>query len=267
MSLKVLLSAVAAFSVGTVVFDSAVKSQVYNYHDETPAPPSTSIIIPTLNEESYLEECLQSLCANNILVKYPEKCEVVIVDSGSRDRTVRIARQYTSTIITAPKGKLTARHIGTMKAKNNIIVGIDADSLYPSNYLNIILKHFQDPHVVGVTSPRLYGRDSGFLIDAAKLYASVFEQAMGRMPGSNSNYRKAAYFQAGGFNLSVDQSDAQAMVKEEEYDFPRRLRQFGLVKWEWMAPCFTSARRITKNHISSFNRTLDYGLLYPTAGG
>lgn len=266
MILKLVAGAVAAFSVGTVAFNSAVKSKVFKSQDETPVPLLTSIIVPTLNEERYIEDCLQSLCSNNVLCKYPEQFEIVIVDSGSRDNTVKIARQYADRILFAPQGKLTARHIGTLKAKGDIIVSVDADSYYPPNYLNLVLKHFQNPAVVGVTGPRLYEIDSAFLIDAAKLYASLYEQAAGRMPGSNSNYRKTTYIQAGGFNLKINQRDSDIMVKEEEYEFPSRLRQFGRVVWDWMAPCLTSARRITQNHVSSFNHSVNYALLYPLRG-
>ncbi|MEZ4742842.1 MAG: glycosyltransferase [Bdellovibrionota bacterium] len=44
-----------------------------------------SIIIIALNEEENLKRCLQSL---------PEGCEIIVVDSGSKDKTVEVAASY-----------------------------------------------------------------------------------------------------------------------------------------------------------------------------
>lgn len=51
--------------------------------------PTISIVIPTLNEAVYIEECLKSVFRQN----YPlNKLEVFIVDGGSSDNTLSIAK-------------------------------------------------------------------------------------------------------------------------------------------------------------------------------
>jgi glycosyltransferase involved in cell wall biosynthesis len=267
-SLAALLAGVSlAFSATTIGADAIMRSEVYNYGDHLQQPPPTTIIVPTLNEEAYLSETLASLENQNVRRRYPEKFETIIVDGGSRDRTAAIAKNFGCRLIIAPRGKLNARHEATLKAKGKIMVGVDADTYYPPNYLNLTLKAFNQPGVVGVASPRLYGRDSNMVVNTAGLWKAILDGMMGeRMPGSNSAYLKSAYMQVGGFNLGIDQFNNADIMQEEEYEFPRRLREVGKVVWLWKVPAYTSARRLTTPtpETRSFKSHNDnYILLYP----
>ena len=51
--------------------------------------PLVSIIVPTLNEENNISRCLSSLEK----IEYPNK-EIIVVNGGSKDRTVEIAKKY-----------------------------------------------------------------------------------------------------------------------------------------------------------------------------
>lgn len=235
-----------------------MKEEVFDFSPDMDVPPTTSIIVPTYREERLIRTALNTLEAQTIRREFPDLFEVIVVDSGSEDRTVEIAREYTRNILLAPKGKLTARDIGIMAAKGKVIVGVDADTYYPPNWLNIILRNFRQG-VVGVTSPRLYGppmKGSNFLLDAVGVWNAVFNGLHNRrMPGSNGAFLRSAYFDVGGFDLSINQFDSSLMVKEEEYDFPDRLRRLGRVVWEWKAPCFTSTRRYGEKEVErSFAR-------------
>jgi glycosyltransferase involved in cell wall biosynthesis len=212
-------------------------------------PPQTSIILPTLNEEKYVEECLTSLKHQTIRVIYPEKFEVIVVDSGSRDSTLDIASRFDVEILEAPLGKLTARHIGIQKAKGEIIVAVDADTVYPFNWLNLVLRHFLQKDVVAVSTPGIFPEK---ILDIPMIWkALTFDPASGRLPGSGSAFRREAYFKSGGFNLSINQFNGAEIQMEEEYEFPRRLRKHGRIIYELSAPHFTSPRRHF-GHKSSF---------------
>jgi len=72
--------------------------------------PKVSFLIPTLNAESVLEDCLKSISIQN----YPkDKVEVLIADGGSEDNTLELAKKYKAKVInnrlkTAEAGKMTA---------------------------------------------------------------------------------------------------------------------------------------------------------------
>ena len=86
-----------------------------------------SVVIPTLNEGPVIERCLKSLSEQTY-----KDFEIVIVDSGSKDGTLRIARKYKSRIIDEPRrGVPLARNRGAREAKGDIVVCTDGDAVYP----------------------------------------------------------------------------------------------------------------------------------------
>ena len=66
--------------------------------------PLVSVVIRTLNEERYLEELLSAI-QSQVLVNV--RCEVIIIDSGSTDRTLEIAREFSCRITNIDKQDFT----------------------------------------------------------------------------------------------------------------------------------------------------------------
>jgi len=79
-----------------------------------------SILILARNEERYIERCLQ---------QHAWADELVVVDTGSSDRTVELAGKYTSSIYRADMGQgfAFARNLGTEKARHDWIFKLDVD--------------------------------------------------------------------------------------------------------------------------------------------
>ena len=244
--IKAALIGVSAFSTATVLVSRAMREEVFEVAPYVDAPPMTSIVLPAYREAELIRTALNTLDVQTVRREYPDRFELIVVDGGSDDGTVDIAREYSDKILTAPLGKLTARDRGIMAARGKVMVGVDADTYYPPNWLHLILRNFR-PGVVGVASPRLFGspmKDSTLGIDAVGLWRAVFDGLQNkRMPGSNCAFLRSTYLEAGGFDLSIDQFHGPSIYREEEYAFPERLRSRGRVIWEWRAPCFTSARR------------------------
>ena len=65
--------------------------------------PAVSIIVRTLNEAKFLPECLQKIGEQ----KYGGPVEVVVVDSGSTDDTVKIAANFNVKIVHISKSEFT----------------------------------------------------------------------------------------------------------------------------------------------------------------
>jgi glycosyltransferase involved in cell wall biosynthesis len=81
-----------------------------------------SVVVCVRNEESRLRDCLETVFQNN-----PD--EVVLVDGGSTDRTIEIAREFAGVrIIESPNSTLTRdRQVGIDAARNQFVAMIDAD--------------------------------------------------------------------------------------------------------------------------------------------
>jgi len=135
------------------------------------------------------------------------------------------------------------------KARGNIIVSVDADTFYPPNWLNLMLRWFKRPSVVGVVAPRLVNPEENVLASYASAFLSLvdvgpFLAGGMRTPGQGVAFYREAYFEVGGFDLTINQLNVHEMVREEEIRFAMKLRRLGRVPVDWQAPCFTSLRRV-----------------------
>tara|TARA_Y100000310_G_scaffold63622_1_gene59093 strand:- start:1616 stop:2326 length:711 start_codon:yes stop_codon:yes gene_type:complete len=98
-----------------------------------------SVVIPTYNEEKYLEKCIQSI--RNCKTK---DFEIVIVDGNSNDSTREIAKKLGCRIVLEKKteGIGPARTKGIKSSKGEIVASLDADSEVCKGWLDIVEKEF-----------------------------------------------------------------------------------------------------------------------------
>lgn len=109
----------------------------------TAAGVVTSVIIPTLNEERYISQCLESLLRQD----YPaEQLEIFLVDGGSADNTCELIRQYCAQypyikLLQNPdKTAPYALNIGIRASSGCYVIRLDAHSTYPANYISNCVK-------------------------------------------------------------------------------------------------------------------------------
>ena len=120
-----------------------------------------SVVVCTKNEELRIEDCLKSIALNN-----PD--EIIIVDGGSTDRTVEIARRYTDQVIQSPKSNLTRdRQKGIDHAKNSHIAMIDSDHRLEQGDLQSLLNDLEKYKLDIVQSQLISFQNHGFW-DAAE---------------------------------------------------------------------------------------------------
>ena len=105
-----------------------------------------SVTIITHNEEENIRDCIES-------VKWAD--EVIIVDSGSADRTIEIAKQYTDKVFfNAWTGMKEQKQYAVEKASYNWIFSIDADERATEAIQQFILKELKKPAYDGYRFPR-----------------------------------------------------------------------------------------------------------------
>lgn len=109
--------------------------------------PSVSILIPTLNADSFLETCLSSIASQD----YPkEKMEIIVTDGGSKDKTLEMAKRYGCRVIF--NKKILAEpgvNLGLEKAKNDICFVFAADNeLVGRDWIRKMVEPFSDPEIL-----------------------------------------------------------------------------------------------------------------------
>ena len=110
---------------------------------------SISVIIPTFNCGNFLNLCLDSIANQD----YPkELIEILIIDGGSTDDTVEIAKNYTDKIFynilrTGEAGK----EIGVKNARNELIALIDSDNILPDKnwFFEMTRPFLEDNNIIG----------------------------------------------------------------------------------------------------------------------
>ncbi len=122
-----------------------------------------SVIIPTLNSEEYLQECLESIVAQ----EFPRKnIEILIIDGGSKDNTLKIAKRYPTKIYRNPlKTGETGKAIGLRHAKYELLAFIDSDNILPSrDWFKRMVEPLRDSGVIGSEPIEYtYRRSDGFI--------------------------------------------------------------------------------------------------------
>ncbi|MGE5221988.1 MAG: dolichyl-phosphate beta-glucosyltransferase [Omnitrophica WOR_2 bacterium] len=104
------------------------------------AGPLLSIVIPAYNEENRLPGTLDLIF--NFLQSQPYSAEVVVVENGSRDRTLEIAREYARrycslrVLKSEQRGKGLAVRLGMLQAAGEYRLMADADLSMPVTEIN-----------------------------------------------------------------------------------------------------------------------------------
>lgn len=106
----------------------------------------TSVIIPTLNEADNMADLLRRLrtCGGDQLK------EIIVVDAGSQDKTIEIAKQEGAKIIQSQrKGRAPQMNLGAKEAAGDILYFVHGDTLPPECYMQSIEKALTEKYPVG----------------------------------------------------------------------------------------------------------------------
>lgn len=105
-----------------------------------------SFIIPALNEEENIKKIVGSIYAQS-----EPAYEVIVVDNGSTDKTVDVARKIGAKVVREKKkGASFARNKGARVAKGNILCFVDADQILTPNWIRLAQKQFEKKKVQAV---------------------------------------------------------------------------------------------------------------------
>ena len=149
--------------------------------------PKISIITPSYNQGTYLEETIRSVLLQN----YPN-LEYIIIDGGSTDDTVKVIKKYERWIAywesTPDKGQSHAINKGVQKASGDWIAWLNSDDIYLENALTTIVSTI-------VQSPKTTSWVVGTTIftDSNLHEISQFKPHLYTAPGRDKNYEKQGW--------------------------------------------------------------------------
>lgn len=167
------------------------------------ATPTLSVIVPVYNEEKYIGECLESL-----LLQADDIDEIIVVDNGSKDSTLRIVDSFRArsrkikVLGETRRGVAYARNFGFETAQSDILGRIDADSRVSPGWARSVVEFLgrNDTTEVGAVSGLNNSYDSPFRslkgwFVRKQIQRGVFggERRIKNLHGANMAIRKSAW--------------------------------------------------------------------------
>lgn len=174
-----------------------------------------SVVVPTLNEAGYLEDCLESVRAQTS----DAIDEVVVVDGGSQDCTPAIARSHGVRVLAqSSTGIGPARHEGASATDGDWLLFVDADTTLDRTYVEKLLA-FCDREGLAAASARC--RVAG--ARRGKAMQIVLNRLVSRLrrpilPGFNTFVRRDAYDAVGGYPAVPNEDTAFSRRLGREFD-------------------------------------------------
>ena len=172
--------------------------------------PLVSVVMSAYNEESVISNTVRSLLASTY-----RNIEIIIVDDGSKDDTGLVAQQLAKrykrvrAFSKQNGGKSSGLNFGIKHAAGEIIIGIDADTVFMPSTVGRLVRHFVDPEVGAVAGNVKVGNTHKLITRWQMLdyiigihierNAQAALNAVMIVPGACGAWRKAAILQAGGY--------------------------------------------------------------------
>ena len=177
-----------------------------------------SVVVPVYNGETTLPACLDALSTQTLP---PEAYEIIVVDDGSTDGSVEVARRFGVRIVSqANAGPAAARNRGAELAQGRILLFTDADCEPVPDWLEQMTAVFNGSEVVGAKGT-YRTRQRGVV---ARFVQLEYEDRYDRMADQDSidfidtysaAYRRGIFLASGGFDTTFP----TASVEDQELSF------------------------------------------------
>jgi glycosyltransferase involved in cell wall biosynthesis len=223
-----------------------------------------SFVVPAYNEEALIGSCLHAILAETSRVDC--ETEIIVVDNNSTDGTRHAVSAIPGvTIVDEPqRGLVQARRAGCRAARGQLIANIDADTMIPPGWLDMVLAVFaRQPDLAALSGPFIhYDLSKSVRVVVAIFYRFAFVsyllvrfvfRAGSMMQGGNFVVRKSALAAADAFNSAFS-------FYGEDTELGRRLSKVGGVKFSFGLPAFSSGRRLVAEGL--FRVAFQYSINY-----
>ena len=245
--------------------------------------PRVSVIVPVYNEEVIIRRTIKALLKSD----YP-LTEILIIDDGSTDQTASTIKKYFSR---NPKvkllqkengGKASALNLGFQNALGDIIITIDADTIFKPATISDLVKNFSDSRVAAVTGNCKIGNIHNQLlmwqhieyVTAQNLDKRAFEElgCITVVSGSNSAWRKSVVEELGFYHNDTLAEDTELTIRilnaghKIVYDeraisyeeSPETIKEFVKQRFRWSYGVLQTTWKHKKSIFSSSNKALKF---------
>jgi GT2 family glycosyltransferase len=177
-----------------------------------------SFVIPVKNDADRLHRCLASIARNAAA----GLSQIVVVDNGSSDHSVEVARGAGADVIVVPEGRIgQLRNEGSFAARGDLLAFVDADHELGTGWLSAALETMQLPDV-GAAGALYVAPPDGTWVQ--RMYGALRGKTVGRsdarwLGSGNLIVRRTAFEALGGFDVTLESC--------EDVDFCERLRGVG----------------------------------------
>jgi glycosyltransferase involved in cell wall biosynthesis len=188
--------------------DTRVTAIQNNYSSLLKGAPEVSVVIPAYNEEKDILRTLQSISGNVT----GRSVEIIVVNNNSKDNTEALVRATGVRCVNEyVQGITAARNAGLAAARGRYILNADADTLYPKDWIELMVKPLAENEKICLTYGRFSfiptgqtGRSTYFfyehLADGLRWYNRRFKEEAVNVYGFNSAYRREQGLQVDGYN-------------------------------------------------------------------
>ncbi len=229
--------------------------------------PSVAVVVPAYNESKVILQTVTSLLACD----HPSRFEIIVVDDGSTDGTAALVEQAfgddprVRVFGKANGGKAAALNYGVARTDADIVVALDADTVFARDTVRKLVRHFVDPRVGAVAGNAKVGNRINLLtrwqaleyITSQNLERRAFDalNCITVVPGAVGAWRRHLLEQAGGFSSHTLAEDADltlavrrlgySIVYEEDAvaltEAPDTVGGFIRQRYRWMYGTFQAA--------------------------
>jgi cellulose synthase/poly-beta-1,6-N-acetylglucosamine synthase-like glycosyltransferase/peptidoglycan/xylan/chitin deacetylase (PgdA/CDA1 family) len=219
-----LMLATALFGLRMVVLFLLARRHARAVRGRAPGPvisPPVSIVVPAFNEAAVIERAVRSLATSS----YPE-LEVLVVDDGSTDGTAELVEGLglpgVQVVRQANGGKPSALNRGLDMTSHEVVVMVDADTVFEPETLQRLVQPLADPRVGAISGNTKVGNRGsllgtwqhieyvmGFNLDR-RLYDVL--ECMPTVPGAIGAFRRRALDEIGGISDATLAEDTDVTI-------------------------------------------------------
>jgi cellulose synthase/poly-beta-1,6-N-acetylglucosamine synthase-like glycosyltransferase len=205
--------------------------------------PLVSVVVPAYNEEKVICRTIDSLLASD----YPN-FEIIVVDDGSADDTYNIAKDAyadnpkVSVFTKTNGGKAEALNFGWRQSRGEIVIGLDADTIFTAETISALAHRFADETIGAIAGNAKVGNRIN-VVTKWQALEYVTSQNFDRrafsslncitvVPGAVGAWRRSVLEETGGFSsdtLAEDQ-DLTIQVRRLGYHIGYEERAIGLTE-------------------------------------